>query len=119
AAGADALLRRGRPRPGGRLGPGEVVLERHHAGVDEQQGRIVLRDERRRGGHRVVLAPEVIEELATDLVQARHRSSRAGLEAASGSPVPRRWGRFGFKAPLRKGKAGKTSPAGETARGWK
>ena len=39
APGANALLRRRRARRGRRLGAGEDVLERHHAGVDEQQGR--------------------------------------------------------------------------------
>ena len=37
AAGAHALLRRGGARGGPGLGAGEDVLERHHAGVDEQQ----------------------------------------------------------------------------------
>ena len=39
ATGADALLRRRHPGCRRGLGAGEDVLERHHAGVDEQQGR--------------------------------------------------------------------------------
>ena len=40
--GADALLHARRTVEGRRLGPDEVLLERHHAGVDEQQGWIVV-----------------------------------------------------------------------------
>ncbi len=40
---ADALLHAHRPLPGSGLGTGEVRLERHHAGVDEQQRRVVVK----------------------------------------------------------------------------
>ena len=43
AAGADALLRCRRARKRRFDRAGKVVLERHHAGIDEQQGRVVLR----------------------------------------------------------------------------
>ena len=48
AAGADAFLAAGRGRIGPRLEAGEDVLERHHAGVDEHQRRVVVRHQRRR-----------------------------------------------------------------------
>ena len=48
AAGADAFLAAGRGRVGPRLEAGEDVLERHHAGVDEHQSRVVVRHQRRR-----------------------------------------------------------------------
>ena len=72
AAGADAFLRGG----GGHIGPGleagEDVLERHHAGIDEHQGRIVLRHERRRAHDLVPLAGEIIEEGPADVVGRGH-----------------------------------------------
>jgi hypothetical protein len=72
AAGADAFLRRGR----GRIRPGlearEDVLERHHAGVDEHQGRVVLRDERRRGHLSVPVRAEIVEERPADVVGGGH-----------------------------------------------
>ena len=48
AAGADALLAADRGRIGPRFQPGEDILERHHAGVDEHQRRVVVRHQRRR-----------------------------------------------------------------------
>ncbi len=59
AAGANAFLRCRRARAGGRLGTGKDVLERHHAGIDEEQGGIVLRDERRRC---LTQVPSLLEE---------------------------------------------------------
>ena len=49
AAGAHALLRGGGAAVRALLQAGEDVLELDHAGVGEQQGRVVVRDERRRG----------------------------------------------------------------------
>jgi len=72
AAGADAFLRRGGGDIGPRLEAGEHVLERHHAGVDEHQGRIVLRHERRRAHDLMPRAPEIIEEGAADVVGRCH-----------------------------------------------
>lgn len=43
----------------GRLGTGKDVLERHHTGIDEEQGGIVLRDERRRC---LTQVPSLLEE---------------------------------------------------------
>ena len=72
AARADALLARrgGRIRP--RFEPGEYVLERHHAGVDEHQRRIVVRHQRGRSDARVPLALEIVEERAANVVGRSH-----------------------------------------------
>ena len=75
AARADAFLRAAgrRIRPG--LEPGEDVLERHHAGVDEHQRRVVLRNERRRLHPRVSVLLEIVEEGAADVVRRGHGSA--------------------------------------------
>jgi hypothetical protein len=75
AARAHALLRRGGPGRRRALRAGEDVLERDHPGVDEEQGGVAARHQRRGRDHRVVLAGEVAQEGATDLVQAGHRRS--------------------------------------------
>ena len=63
---AHALLHAGRPRPRRRLLAQEVGLERHHARVHEQQGRV--RHQQRRGGHGLVTGRlEVRDEAAADL----------------------------------------------------
>ncbi len=64
--GAHALLHAHRTVVGGVLRTGEVRLERHHAGVDEQQGRVVV-DQRRRGHDRVAARREVVEEALADV----------------------------------------------------
>src|SRR5437868_6762987 len=51
AAGAHALLRRRRALVAAGLGAGEHVLELHHAGVGEQQRRVVRRHQRRSEEH--------------------------------------------------------------------
>ena len=51
AAGAHAFLRRHRAQIGPLLQAGEDVLELHHAGIGEHQGRVVARHERRRRHH--------------------------------------------------------------------
>jgi hypothetical protein len=79
AAGAHALLHRGRAGRGWRFGAGEIVLERHHAGVDEQQSRIVLRHQGSRRDDQVIAGFEIAQEVGADLVQARHGSKRFGL----------------------------------------
>ncbi|MNS83761.1 hypothetical protein D3C72_1175630 [compost metagenome] len=72
AAGADALLRRGGALVGRGRRAGEIVLERHHARVDEQQGRVVLRHQRSRLHLLVAVGREVVEEGGADLFQAGH-----------------------------------------------
>ena len=49
AAGAQRALRRGGALGGTRLLAEEHVLELHHAGIDEEQRRVVRRHERARG----------------------------------------------------------------------
>ena len=72
AAGPDALLR-GRGARVGRDGrAGEIVLERHHARVDEHQRRVVLRHQRSRVDLRVPIGREIVEEGRADLFQAGH-----------------------------------------------
>ena len=78
AARPNALLRRGRPGIGTRFSAGEDILERHHARIDEKQGRVVLWNERRGGGDRVPTPREVVEEGRANFVQARHGRSVAG-----------------------------------------
>ena len=73
AAGADALLRRHGGRVGTRLEAGEDVLERHHAGVDEHQRRIVLRHQRGRRHDAVPGAAEEVEKAAADVVGDHRR----------------------------------------------
>jgi hypothetical protein len=70
AAGAHAFLRRGDAWKGRLLGAGEHVLELHHAGIGEHQGRVVARHERARGQHLMAVAGEEVEEPGTDGVDA-------------------------------------------------
>ena len=72
AAGAHAFLRGGGARIGTLLEPGEDVLELHHAGIGEHQGRVVARHERRRRHHLVAVLGEIAEEARPDLVDAAH-----------------------------------------------
>ena len=93
AAGAHALLRGRRRVVGARLLAGEHVLELHHAGVGEHQGRIVARHKRRRRHDLVALLLEEIEERSADLVDARHRiafgiSSRRRRRLRFSEPPP-------------------------------
>ena len=76
AASAHAFLGGCGAGIGPRLCAGENVLERHHAGIDEQQGRIVLRNQRRRGRDGVTPTLKIVEEGGADFVQARHGRSR-------------------------------------------
>ena len=46
AARTHAFLRRGRARIGSLLDAGEHILELHHTGIGEHQGRIIARHER-------------------------------------------------------------------------
>ena len=64
---AQALLRVGHALVGGGLVAEEVVLERGHARVDEQQGRVVLEHQRGRGHDVVALGGEEIQKLLADV----------------------------------------------------
>jgi hypothetical protein len=72
AAGADAFLRRGGADVGTPLLPGEDVLELHHAGVGEHQGRVIARHQRRAFDHLVPVAGKVVEEGGADVVAGGH-----------------------------------------------
>ena len=81
AADPHALLAARRALVAAALQAQEGVLEGHHAGVDEEQRRVV-RHEGRAGHDRVALPLEEVEESLPDLL-ARHalllrRSSRLG-----------------------------------------
>jgi hypothetical protein len=58
---ADAFLAGGHTMARRLLLPGEIRLHRGHAGIDEQQGCIVLRDQRKAGQAKVVLALKIRE----------------------------------------------------------
>ena len=80
AAGAHAALRRGRALVRPLVDAEEHVLELDHAGVDEQQRRVVARHQRRRGHDGVATVGEVLQELAANLVggHARNHSGEPG-----------------------------------------
>ena len=61
-----------RARVGALLRAGEDVLELHHAGIGEHQGRIVARHQRRRRHDLMAVAREIVEEGRSDLVDAAH-----------------------------------------------
>jgi hypothetical protein len=76
AAGAHAFLRGRGADIGARLLAGEHVLELHHAGVHEHQGRIVPRHQRRRRHDLVPLLPEVVQKHAANFIGGMHRQKR-------------------------------------------
>src|SRR5262249_54443676 len=86
AAGAHAFLRGCGAHIGTLLETGEDVLELHHAGIGEHQGRVVDRHERRRRHDLVVVPGEVVEKLRPDLVDAAH--ARPSIAAASHAAAP-------------------------------
>ena len=73
AAGAHAFLRRGGALVGPLLQAGEDVLELHHAGIGEQQCRIVARHERARRDDLVLVARKIVEKSGADVVGRLHR----------------------------------------------
>src|SRR6185312_14283035 len=89
AARADAFLgaRGGLVRP--RLEPGEHVLERHHAGVDEHQRRVVVRHQWRRPDPRMAILLEKIEEGTADVVRRNHGSDVNALLHCGKDGLPR------------------------------
>ena len=68
-AGADALLAGAHPLPGGLLLPLEPGLHGGHAGVDQQQGRVVLRHQGKTGQAEVALGLKKSQEHLPQLVQ--------------------------------------------------
>ena len=73
AAGAHALLRGDGARKRRLRLAGEIVLELHHAGIGEHQGRVVARHERARRDALVPVLGEIVQERCADVVDARHR----------------------------------------------
>ena len=69
-AGADALLAGGHAAAGRLLLPGEPGLHGRHAGVDEQQGGVVLGNEGKAGQAQMALGLEKGKEHLAQLVQA-------------------------------------------------
>src|SRR5207249_6483075 len=74
AADAQTLLRVDGARVGPPLLAEEHLLELHHAGVDEEQARIVFGDERGARDDGVAALPEEVQEALADLVAGHHRS---------------------------------------------
>ncbi len=85
AAGAHAFLRRGGAAVVALLGPGEDVLELHHPGIGEHQGRIVARHERTRGHDGVSVGREIVEKAPANVVDALHhpRSGKSMVSSRS------------------------------------
>ena len=73
ATGAHAFLRRGGALIGPLLQAGEDVLELHHAGIGEQQCRIVARHQRARRDDLVIVAREIVEKRGANVVGGLHR----------------------------------------------
>ena len=82
---AHALLARHRRRIRPRLQAGEDVLERHHARVDEHQGRVVVRDQWCRWHHTVACTPEIFKKRAANVVGRCH-----GLDLGEGRTLLKR-----------------------------
>ena len=74
AAGAHTALRRRRTLEAALLEAEEDVLELHHAGVGEQQRRIVARHQRAALDHGVAMLREIIEESLADVRGLHDRS---------------------------------------------
>src|SRR5262249_30661352 len=79
AACAHAFLRTDRAREWEPLKAGKHVLELHHAGIGEHQGRIIARHERRRGNELMAIAREIIEKPRSDLVDAAHSETISSI----------------------------------------
>ena len=78
AASPHAFLRRRGGDVRTRLQPREDILERHHAGVDEHERRVVVRHQRCRRHARMPLGFEIIEERAADVVRGCHGEGDLG-----------------------------------------
>ncbi len=82
AAGAHAFLRGGGALVGALLEARKRVLELHHAGIGEHQGRVVARHERRGGDDLMTVRLEVIQKSRPDLVDAAHVHPIGGFRSA-------------------------------------
>src|SRR5688500_17533944 len=72
ATGADTFLARRGGDVRTRFEAREDILERHHARIDEHQGRIIVRDQRCGRHDRMAFAPEIFEEGTADVVGRVH-----------------------------------------------
>ena len=81
AAGAHAFLRRHGARVRAFFQPGEDVLELHHPGIGEHQGRVVARHQRRRRHDLVAVVGKEVQKCRPDLVDAAH------IDPIGGFPV--------------------------------
>src|SRR5262249_7520374 len=79
AAGADALLRSGRTAVVALFEPEEDVLELIHAGIGEQQGRIVRGHERGASDHAVAARGEEVEKALSNFVTCHRGPYRVEL----------------------------------------
>ena len=75
AAGAHAFLRRDGAYVRALLQAGKDVLELHHPGIGEHQGRVVARDQRRRRHDLVPARRKIIQEGRPNVVDAAHEIS--------------------------------------------
>ena len=89
AAGAHAFLGGRGALIGTLLEAREDVLELHHAGVGEHQGRVVARHQRRRRHDLVPGLGEVIQKTRPDIVDAAHEACRS-VSPHTGSSGPKR-----------------------------
>src|SRR4030042_670070 len=78
----EAFLRRGGPLVAPLLQAEEDILKLVHPGVGEQDGRVVLREERRTGGDFMVFPGEEVEETLPALRRSQGFSS-SGTSVAS------------------------------------
>ena len=72
AASPNAFLRGNGPVVIACLKPGEQVLELHHAGIGEHQGRVILWDQRTRIDDLMLVLVKIVKKGRTDVVDAAH-----------------------------------------------
>jgi hypothetical protein len=92
AAGAHAFLRGGGTLIRPLLDAGEHVLELDHAGVGEQQGRVVARHQGARRHDLVTVPGEIVEKGGPDIVGGLHGQSLA-LSRLSSKGAGVKWSR--------------------------
>jgi hypothetical protein len=98
AAGADAPLRGGGAFVSALVGAQEHVLELDHAGVGEQQRRVVGRHQRARGHDLVSLAGKKIQKVLADFRGGFDcRGCRAGRRHDSG-PMTSKFSKYNVRA---------------------
>ena len=83
AAGAHAALRARGARIVARLLAEKHILELHHAGIGEQQRRIVARDERTRRHDRMAVLAEKLQEARPDFRAGHHPQFGVAFHSSS------------------------------------